>query len=265
MQFNYSALDSYEFELLSRDVAQRLTGIKLSSYTEGKDGGIDASDYYFGPNAHPSIVVQAKRWIQRASYSKLESTMVALINQLHSCGKLPSKRLIFAVASGVSEVFQQRLSAKAKSLGVSDFQLLDSVKFDQFLSDESNSDILRNHFKLWIAGTNVLQNLYNRSFFVGCDLYLADIGERKSLFVQTELFNRAVDILKSSPCLLITGDPGTGKTTLTQMLALQMSADGYRVLYSSYYELESAISASSPDSDLPELIVLDDFLGQNFL
>lgn len=53
MQFNYSALDSYEFELLSRDLAQRHTGIKLSCYTEGKDGGIDASDYYFGPNAHP--------------------------------------------------------------------------------------------------------------------------------------------------------------------------------------------------------------------
>ncbi len=124
--------------MLSRDLAQRLTGIKLSCYTEGKDGGIDASDYYFGPNAHPSIVVQAKRWIQRASYSKLESTMVALINQLNSCDKLPSESLIFAVASGISEAFQQRLSTKAKSLGVPDFQLLDSVKFDQLLSDESN-------------------------------------------------------------------------------------------------------------------------------
>lgn len=265
MQFNYSALDSYEFELLSRDFAQRRTGINLSCYTEGKDGGIDASDYYFGPNAHPSIVVQAKRWIQRASYSKLESTVVALINQLNSCDMLPSKSLIFTVASGVSGAFQRRLSTKAESLGVSDFQLFDSVKFDQFLSDESNSDILRKHFKLWIAGTNVLQNLYNRSFFVGCDLYLADIDERKSLFVQTELFNKAIDILESSPCLLITGDPGTGKTTLTQMLALQMSTAGYRVLYSSSYELEDVISVSSPDSNLPELIVLDDFLGQNFL
>lgn len=85
MQFNYSALDSYEFELLSRDVAQRLTGIKLSCYTEGMDGGIDASDYYFGPNVRSSVVVQAKRWIQRASYSKLESTMAALIDQLNSC------------------------------------------------------------------------------------------------------------------------------------------------------------------------------------
>lgn len=44
-----------------------------------------------------------------------------------------------------------------------------------------------------------------------------------------------------------------------------MSATGYRVLYSSCYELEGVISASSPDSNLPELIVLDDFLGQNFL
>ena len=47
MQFNYSALDSYEFELLSRDVAEKLMHIKLSCYTEGRDGGIDASDFLF--------------------------------------------------------------------------------------------------------------------------------------------------------------------------------------------------------------------------
>lgn len=63
MQFNYSALDSYEFELLSRDVAEKLMHIKLSCYTEGKDGGIDASDFYFcGSHACPSVVVQAKHW-----------------------------------------------------------------------------------------------------------------------------------------------------------------------------------------------------------
>lgn len=266
MQFNYSALDSYEFELLSRDVAEKLMHIKLSCYTEGRDGGIDASDFYFcGSHACPSVVVQAKHWTQHVRYSRLESTLLALIKQLDSRGNLPSRCLILTVASGVTREFQQRLFSKAKALGVQDFKLLDSVKLDQLLSDESNSDILRNHFKLWIAGANVLQNLYNRSFFVGCDLYLANIDERKSLFVQTALFNRAVKILESNPCLIITGDPGTGKTTLTQMLALQMSAAGYRVLYSSCYELEGVISAASPDSNLPELIVLDDFLGQNFL
>lgn len=266
MQFNYSALDSYEFELLSRDVAEKLMDIKLSCYTEGRDGGIDASDFYFcGSHACPSVVVQAKHWAQRVRYPKLESTLLALIKQLDSRGNLPSRCLILTVASGVTREFQQRLFSKAISLGVQDFKLLDSVKLDQLLSDESNSDILRKHFKLWVAGANVLQNLYNRSFFVGCDLYLANIDERKSLFVQTALFNRAVNILESNSCLIITGDPGTGKTTLTQMLALQMSADGYCVLYSSYYELEGVISASSSDPNLPELIVLDDFLGQNFL
>ena len=266
MQFNYSALDSYEFELLSRDVAEKLMNTKLSCYTEGRDDGIDASDFYYcDPHARPSVVVQAKHWSHYVRYAKLESTLLALIKQLDSRCNLPSRCLILTVSSGVTEDFQQRLFSKAKALGVPDFRLLDSVKLDQLLSDESSSDILRNHFKLWIAGTNVLQNLYNRSFFVGCDLYLANIDERKSLFVQTALFNRAVKILESNPCLIITGDPGTGKTTLTQMLTLQMSAAGFRVLYSSCYELEDVISASSPDSDLPELIVLDDFLGQNFL
>lgn len=46
MGFNYNALDSFEFETLARDVAEKITGVKLSCYTAGADGGVDASDFY---------------------------------------------------------------------------------------------------------------------------------------------------------------------------------------------------------------------------
>lgn len=45
MGFNYSALDSFEFETLARDVTEMVTGVKLSCYTAGADGGVDASDF----------------------------------------------------------------------------------------------------------------------------------------------------------------------------------------------------------------------------
>lgn len=47
MGFNYSALDSFEFETLARDVTEMVTGVKLSCYTAGADGGVDASDFYY--------------------------------------------------------------------------------------------------------------------------------------------------------------------------------------------------------------------------
>lgn len=55
MGFNYSALDSFEFETLARDVTEMVTGVKLSCYTAGADGGVDASDFYYQKmSAEPS-------------------------------------------------------------------------------------------------------------------------------------------------------------------------------------------------------------------
>ena len=46
MGFNLDPLDGFEFEKLARDVTEKIVGVDLSCYTEGADGGVDASDYY---------------------------------------------------------------------------------------------------------------------------------------------------------------------------------------------------------------------------
>lgn len=58
MGFNYNALDSFEFETLARDVTEMITGVKLSCYTAGADGGVDASDFYYQKCQQSRVVMQ---------------------------------------------------------------------------------------------------------------------------------------------------------------------------------------------------------------
>ena len=265
MEFNYGALDSFEFEKLACDIAEKMTKVELSCYTEGKDGGIDASDYYVDSEIAPRVVVQAKRWSNTASAKKLENAVKALVGQLARYGNLPSEKLIFVTSMGLTLEAQRKLMSLAEGEGVPQCLVIDGVKMDEFLRKDENRDVLRRHFKLWIVATGVMQEVFNRSVFIDCDLFLYDIEQRESLFVQTSLFDRSVEMLVNGRALLVVGNPGTGKTTMTQMLALQMAADGYRVLFSSCNDLKGIVEASSPDDDAKELFVLDDFLGQSCL
>lgn len=82
MGFNYNALDSFEFETLARDVTEIVTGVKLSCYTAGADGGVDASDFYYQKCQQSRVVMQAKHWLRRVTHKQWEDLVGSLVKQL---------------------------------------------------------------------------------------------------------------------------------------------------------------------------------------
>ena len=265
MPYNYLALDSFEFELLACDVVAKMSRVKLSCYAPGKDGGIDASDYKCDDSLHPHVIVQAKRWGQTSIQGKLVPSAKKLADRLISNSVIPEE-LYLVVASPLSLDMQARVQSELKCCGAKSVTVIDSVKLDEFLDEEENRNIVRKHFKLWLAGTGVLQELYTRDVYVDSEVFLHEARSMESVFIQTSLFDYAVDCLSKRSVLLITGVPGTGKTMLTRMLALFAQADGYKVLSSSCNDCSGLKKALSPDDAAArELIVLDDFLGQRCL
>lgn len=264
MGFNYNALDSFEFETLARDVAEKITGVKLSCYAAGADGGVDASDFYYQKCQQIQVVMQAKHWSRHVSPKQWEDLVSGLVVQLKKLNKFPSDILIIVTSAGLTENVQHRMIDTAESLGVSRCIVIDRIKLDDFLNREESKPILKHHFKLWIAGTNVLSLMLNRSLDVDTEVFLNQIYEHEGLYTQTSVFDKAIESLRQNPTLLIVGDPGTGKSVLTQMIALQLIKAGFKIIYSSCNNLDR-IKNVIEDNCEKTLFILDDFLGQRCL
>lgn len=264
MGFNYNALDSFEFETLARDVTEMITGVKLSCYTAGADGGVDASDFYYQKCQQSRVVMQAKHWLRRVTPKQWEDLVGNLFKQLKKLNKVPSDKLVIVTSAGVTENIQHKMIDTAESLGVSCCIVIDRIKLDDMLAREECKPILKRHFKLWIAGTNVLNLMLNRSLDVDTKVFLNQIYEHEGLYTQTSIFDKAIESLGQNSTLLIVGDPGTGKSVLTQMIALQLIKADFKIIYSSCNNIDRIKNAIEDDCE-KTLFILDDFLGQRCL
>lgn len=264
MGFNYNALDSFEFETLARDVTEIVTDVKLSCYTAGADGGVDASDFYYQKCQQSRVVMQAKHWLRRVTPKQWEDLVGSLVKQLKKLNKVPSDKLVIVTSAGVTENVQHKMIDTAESLGVSCCIVIDRIKLDDMLAREECKPILKRHFKLWIAGTNVLNLMLNRSIDVDTEVFLNQIYEHEGLYTQTSVFDKAIQSLRQNSTLLIVGDPGTGKSVLTQMIALQLIKADFKIIYSSCNNIDRIKNAIEDDCE-KTLFILDDFLGQRCL
>lgn len=264
MGFNYSVLDSFEFETLARDVTEMVTGVKLSCYTAGADGGVDASDFYYHKCQQRKIVMQAKHWSRHVAPKQWEDLVRCLVKQLIKLNKAPSDKLVIVTSAGLTENVQHKMIDTAESYGLDCCIVIDRIKLDDILAREESRPILKRHFKLWIAGTNVFSLMLNRSLDVDTKDFLSQIEEHEGLYTQTSVFDRAIESLRQNSTLLIVGDPGTGKSVLTQMIALQLIKADFNVIYSSCNNLDR-IKNAIEDNCEKTLFILDDFLGQRCL
>ena len=66
-----------------------------------------------------------------------------------------------------------------------------------FLDEGNNQDILRKNFKLWLLSDKLLKDIFNNQVFIDSEVLLDDINEDFKYFVQTRVFNEALDILKN--------------------------------------------------------------------
>lgn len=264
MGFNYNALDSFEFETLACDITEMITGVKLSCYTAGADGGVDASDFYYQKCQQSRVVMQAKHWLRHVTPRQWKDLVSSLVKQLKKLNKVPSDKLVIVTSAGLTENVQHMMIDTAESLGISCCIVIDRIKLDDMLAREECKPILKHHFKLWIAGTNVLSLMLNRSLDVDTKVFLNQIYEHEGLYTQTSVFDKAIESLRQNSTLLIVGDPGTGKSVLTQMIALQLIKADFKIIYSSCNNIDRIKNAIEDDCE-KTLFILDDFLGQRCL
>jgi hypothetical protein len=84
-----------------------------------------------------------------------------------------------------------------------------------------------------------------------------------ALYVITKKLDDAIRLLQKEKLLLITGQPGIGKTTLAEVILVDRAKHDYKI-----YKVENLLEAEeiiSPNDDEKQLFYFDDFLGPNYL
>ena len=248
--YDFKVLQYNEFECLTRDLLQEEFGIFIESFKDGRDNGIDLR---FGKIKGEKTIVQVKR------YKEWNELHAQLTKEVPKVQKLKPTKYLLATSVG--------LSPQNKAIIMEMFFPYIKSTNDIYGQDDLNNligkhpNIEQKYYKLWLASTNVLQQIINKDVVNWSSFELDQIKEQITLYVQNESFRKSYEILKEYRYVIISGIPGIGKTTLARMLSYNILANGYEEFVCITDNLSDG--AKFFQKGKKQVFFFDDFLGSN--
>lgn len=256
--YDFSTLSPSEFEVLVCDLlnSQFREGNNLGhfqSFKEGKDGGIDL--LYSTPINDFKIVVQIKHYL-KSTFAKLKNDLVK--NEKNKVDRINPQAYIFVTSQELSvankidikEIFSPHIKSLNDIYGKEDLNAL-LRKFPL---------VQENHYKLWFSSVTVFQKILNYKFEGRSNEFNGENFRRKvRLFVLTKDFLKAKNVLGINKFIIITGEPGVGKTFHSEMLIYNYIKEDYEltVIYDDIKEIELKLR----NDNSKQIFYFDDFLG----
>lgn len=251
-------LDWKSFQTLACEIVQYREKIHFQTFRDGKDKGIDGLWFWEEKN----IVLQAKRYKKFADLYR-----VLKDNELPKIKNLDPKRYILVVSSSLSEQEAEKIYELFSGYITRSDDLLDRNALNRFLSEPSYHWIEKNFTNLWIPDGIILEEVLQKIIKKGAKNRNAR-EQRKAIegcrtLVQTGVYNKARERMEKNHVVVISGQPGMGKTTIARMMALDfLSFDCYEGFHwvSSLDEIEYEWE----ESEQKQVFILDDYWGSVF-
>jgi hypothetical protein len=249
--YDFTTLSPIDFEILVRDLLQREFGFTLKSFKSGKDWGIDLRRFTAPGN---TLIVQCKHY----AASGLEALLRDLErDEAPKVKKLKPKRYVLATSVPLSPSNKEAICNIFKPYCASPGDVYGRDDLNNLLGQ--HSDIERQHLKLWITSTSVLESVVHSQLINTSREELEKIKRRSKVYVYNQSFAEALQILNDRNFCIIAGIPGIGKTTLAEMLVLYFLTEGFELI-----RITSNIrEASSVSGKKRRIFYYDDFLGQS--
>lgn len=252
--YDFSSLNDKEFEQLVRDLLNRKHGWNLQSFAAGRDKGIDMR--YASPGNSNELIVQAKHLLH-SSYSKLKS---ALLNkELPKVHQLRPWRYILVTSQPMTVMRQEELQQMFAPFVLTVDDIIGREELNKYLVEFSDLEI--KYFKLWFSSVPVLNTILNNAIEGRTAALLKELTAKGRLYVVTEKLDDAKKVLLEEKILIVTGEPGIGKTTIAGMLLMERAKFGCKV-----YKVETIREAEdvfSFNDEERQVFYFDDFLGSN--
>ena len=238
-----------DFQNLSLDLAQAVTGNRFEAFGPGRDDGMDGRLV----SSAGITILQAKHY-KKSSFSSLVRTMrdeAAKIKKHH-----PNLvRYILFTSQSLSPGRKKKLLDVLNGIPVKPSDILGCEDIEGLL--RKYPDIHKAHIKLWLSSAAVLERLLNSGLEGFTKATQEEISKEVQVYVQNPSYFGAIARLKEHKVLIISGPPGVGKTTLARILIYQYINADWR-----FYAIRSLSEGfAKMDDDMPTIFFFDDFLG----
>lgn len=254
--YTFSTLNDKDFERLVKDLLNAKFNLELQNFKPGKDKGVDLR-YSTGTNNN-SIVVQAKHFLS-SGYNKLKNTLRN--EELKKVKDLKPDRYLVATSVPLSNMQKDEIKDLMKPYIITSNDVIGQEDLNSYLDEFP--EIEKRNFKLWFSSVAVLESIINNAVEGRTRFLLEDIGRKMPFYVITRKLDRANRILDREKLLLITGQPGIGKTTLAEVILFERAKNDYKI--HKVENIREAEDLISPNNDEKQLFYFDDFLGANYV
>lgn len=253
--YDFSTLNDKEFEQISRDLLNAKHKLGLQDFKTGKDKGVDLR--FSTPHNNNSIVAQVKHYVG-SGYPQLKHTLVS--KELNKIENLNPERYLVVTSLPLSAIQKDEIKELLAPFILSANDVFGQEDLNSILKEFR--EIEKRHFKLWFSSITVLDSVINNAIEGRTKYMLEKIKEKIPFYVVTKKLDDANKILQKEKLLLITGQPGIGKTTLAEIILFDRAKNDYKI-----YKVENITEAenvASHDPDEKQIFYFDDFLGANY-
>lgn len=253
-EYDFKNLNPNEFEVLSNDLLSKDFSVQIERFKPGRDLGVDGR--FFTPS-NESVIIQCKHYASSGFKSLLRDLVY---NEYPKIKKINPSRYIVFTSVPLSPQDKDEITKSLNPYIISTSDIYGKDELNALL--RAHPDIEKSHYKLWIMSSTVLHRFLNSATYNTSAFIIKEALEKNKYYAITDSHKDANDKLNAHNVLVVTGDPGVGKTTLAEQLCLEYVAKEHEFICIKDNIDEGFAVVNSPDK---QIFYFDDFLGRNYI